>query len=189
MFRVSIQSLVTPLITASLYIFIFGFVVGQRISLISGVAYIDFVLPGIVMMNIIMSSFSHTSSSVYLQRFLRSIDEILIAPFSYLEIIVGFAVGGIVRGIIVGLGVYFLALYFTAATIAHFWLFLFYSVSIAVIFSLLGMLVGLWSNHFEHLAILNTFLIMPLIFLGGVFTSVAMLPAKIQLFVKAKSAL
>lgn len=184
MLRVTIQSLVTPWITAVLYIFIFGSVVGPRIGLVANENYIDFVLPGIVMMNIVMSAFSQSSSSIYLQRFTRSIEEILTAPLSYLEIIIGFAVGGVLRGLLVGLGVYVLALFFTTATIAHFWLFFAYALGIAVIFSLTGMLAGLFSNHFEHLALLNTFVIMPLIFLGGVFNSITMLPETIQTFVR-----
>ena len=184
MVRVTVQSLVTPWITAVLYIFIFGSVVGSRIGPIAGKNYIDFVLPGIVMMNIVMSAFSQSSSSIYLQRFIRSIEEILIAPLSYFEIIIGFAVGGVLRGLLVGLGVYVLALFFTTATIAHFWLFLAYAFGIAVIFSFTGMLMGLLSNHFEHLALLNTFVIMPLIFLGGVFNSITMLPLYIQTFVR-----
>lgn len=185
MFRVAIQTLVTPWISALLYIYIFGYVVGQRINLIGGVRYIDFVLPGLVMMNIISSSFAHTSSSVYFMRFVRFIEEILVAPLSYLEMIIGFVVGGVVRGIIVGLGVYIIAIFFTSASIEHFGLFLFYSVSIAIIFSLLGMLVGLWAKTFEQLIILNTFVILPLTFLGGVFNSIHMLPESIQRFTRA----
>jgi len=184
MARVTIQSLITPWITATLYIFIFGSVVGSRIGLIVGRPYIDFVLPGIVMMNIVMSAFSQSSSSIYLQKFIHSIEEILVAPLSYLEIVIGFAVGGILRGLLVGLGVYVLALFFTTATIAHFWLFLAYALGVAMIFSFTGMLAGLLSNHFEHLALLNTFVIMPLIFLGGIFNSITMLPDKIQVFVR-----
>lgn len=184
MFRVSIQTLATPLVTAILYIFIFGSVVGRRIDLISGVTYIDFVLPGIVMMNIIMAAFSHTSTSIYFSRFIHSIEEILVSPLSYFEMILGFAIPGVVRGLVVGIGVYVLALYFTTATIEHFGLFMLYATTVALIFSLLGMLVGLFSNHFEHLAILNTFVIMPFIFLGGVFNSITMLPGKLQAIIR-----
>src|SRR3989344_5219503 len=184
MFRVSIQTLITPWITALLYIFIFGFVIGRRINLLHGVSYIDFVLPGIIMMNIIMSSFSQASSSLYFQRFMKSFEEILISPLSYFEIIIGFLAGGILRGLIVGLGVYVIALYFTTATISHFWLFIFYSIAVSAVFSLVGMLVGLFANHFEHLAILNTFVIMPLVFLGGVFNPISLLPSAVQNFVR-----
>jgi len=179
-FRVSIQTLITPWISAALYIFIFGFVVGSRIPEIAGVRYIDFVLPGLVMMNIISSAFSQTSSSLYFQRFTRHIEEILVAPFSHIEMLIGYVIGGIIRGLIVGLGVYALAIVFGSSTIAHLGLFIGYSVAVSIIFSFLGLLVGLWSEHFEHLAILNTFVITPLSFLGGIFNSIHMLPPLFQ---------
>jgi ABC-2 type transport system permease protein len=182
--RVGIQTLISPWINALLYILIFGFVVGSRIELISGVRYIDFVLPGIVMLNLIASSFSQTSSSMYFQRFARHIEEVLVAPLSYMEMVVGFVFAGVLRGLIVGVGVYIIALFFSVATIAHFGLFLIYSVAVAIIFSLLGLLVGLWSDSFEQLTILNTFLITPLTFLGGVFNSAEMLPEKAQLLIR-----
>ncbi|MDA1334720.1 MAG: ABC transporter permease [bacterium] len=182
MFRVWVQTLVTPWISALLYIFVFGEIVGSRIGDFAGVSYIDFVLPGLVMMNIIGSSFAHASSSVYFMKWIRSIDEILVAPLSYLEMILGFVIGGIVRGLVVGIGVYIVALLFTAATIDHLALFLLYSMSIAAVFSLLGMLVGLWAKSFEQLSLLNTFIIMPLTFLGGVFNSIHMLPEVMQKF-------
>lgn len=182
--RVAIQTIVSPWVNALLYILIFGYIVGSRIDLIAGVRYIDFVLPGIVMLNLISSAYSQTSSSLYFQRFTKHIEEILTAPLSYFEIITGYIVGGILRGIIVGIGVYIIAIIFSASTIAHFWLFIFYSVTVALIFSLIGLLVGLWAEGFEQLAILNTFIITPLTFLGGVFNSLTMLPEKAQTLVK-----
>ena len=104
MMRVVIQTLVTPWISATLYILVFGFIVGTRIQSIAGVKYIDFVLPGILMMNVLASAFSHSSSSVYMARFMKTIEEILVAPLSHLEMIIGYILGAIVRGIIVGLG-------------------------------------------------------------------------------------
>lgn len=183
-FRVAVQTLISPWINAALYILIFGFVVGSRIDLIGGVRYIDFVLPGIVMLNIIGSSYMHTSSSLYFQRFARHIEEILVAPLSFVEMIIGLVSGGVIRGMIVGFGVYVLAIIFSAASIANVGLFLFYSLSVAIVFSLIGIIVALWADGFEQLSILNTFFITPLTFLGGVFNSVEMLPAKAQVLVK-----
>ncbi len=182
--RVPIQTLIAPWISAILYIFIFGLVVGSKIDLIAGVQYIDFVLPGILMMNIMMAAFSQTSSSLYFQRFARHIEEILVAPLSHFEMIVGYVVSGIVRGLVVGLGIYVVAILFSAATIANLGLFLFYMVSVSIIFSLIGILIGLWSEQFEHLQILNVFVIMPLSFLGGVFNSITMLPEVVQTIVR-----
>lgn len=180
--RVFIQSLVSPWINAFLYIFIFGVVVGTRIDTIAGVAYIDFVLPGILMMNLISSAFSQSSSSLYMQRFARHIEEILVSPLSYIEMILGYVIGALARALVVGIGVYIIAVVFSAATMAHLFLFLAYSVSISIIFALVGLVVGLWANNFEQLFIFNTFVITPLVFLGGMFNSVRMLPDSIQTF-------
>ncbi|MDP2692994.1 MAG: ABC transporter permease [bacterium] len=182
--RTFMQTVVSPWISASLYIIVFGVIVGKRISLIGGVEYVDFVLPGIVMLNIINSAFSQTAFSLYFQRFARHIEEALTAPLSYLEMIIGYVSGGVARSAVVGAGVYVLAIFFSSASILHFGAFIFYAVSVSIIFSLLGLLVGLWSDSFEQLSILNTFLITPLTFLGGVFNSVSMLPEKAQMFVR-----
>ncbi len=182
--RVFNQTLLSPWISAFLYIFIFGYIVGERIDLIQGVSYIQFVMPGIIMLNVISASFSQTSSSLYFQRFAKHIEEILVAPFSHIEIVVGYLVGGVVRGFVVGAGVYGIAILFGGAQIVNVWLFILYSLAVAVIFSLLGLIIGLWSESFEQLTVLNTFVITPLTFLGGVFNSVEMLPEWIQVAVR-----
>ncbi len=182
--RVYIQALISPWISALLYILIFGFVVGSRITLSEDVRYIDFVLPGLVMLNLIQAAYQQAAFSLYMHRFQRSIHEILVAPLSYAEMLVGFLVAAVVRGVVVGVGVYVLALVFTATTITHIFLFLFYSVAVSLVFGLVGLLVGMWSNNFEQLNILNTFVIMPLTFLGGVFNSITMLPEKAQVFAR-----
>jgi ABC-2 type transport system permease protein len=179
-FRLPIQTLVTPWITALLYVFIFGRVVGSRIDLIAGVPYINFVLPGILMLNIIMGSFTASSSSVYFKRFIKDIEEILVAPLSYMEMIIGFTVSGVVRSVLIALGILVIAVFFGGASIDHIPLFLFYVASVSAIFSLLGIITGLWANSFEQFNILSTFLITPLSFLGGVFYLVDMLPRKAQ---------
>jgi len=174
--RVWIQSLISPWINALLYILIFGVVVGSRIDLIAGVSYIDFVLPGIVMLNLIGASYMQGAFGLYFKRFGKHIEEILVAPFSYIEMLIGFIIPGIVRGLIVGLGVYAIAIFFTQATIQHLGLFILYSVAVSIIFTCIGLLIGLWSDNFEQLSVLNTFVITPLIYVGGVFNSIDMLP-------------
>lgn len=181
--RVGIQTLVTPWISALLYIVIFGEIVGRRIGIIAGVTYIDFVVPGLLMMNVMQSAFMHASSSLYFARFLRNIEEILTAPFSYGEIIMSYLISGIIRAGLVGGGVYVIALFFTIATIQHFWLFIFYILAVSAVFSLAGLLVGLWAESFEHLSIPTTFVIMPLSFLGGMFNSIHMIPERFQMAV------
>ncbi len=182
--RIYIQTLVAPLINAVLYIVIFGYVVGSRIGSFGEVRYIEFVLPGVLMLNLIGSSFAHSSTSLYMGRWAKAIEEVLVAPLSYLEMIIGFVVGGLIRGIIVAGSIYLVAILFGAATMAHIGWFLFYTVAVAIIFSLLGLLVGLWANNFEQLSVLNTFFITPLTFLGGVFNSITMMPEKVQWLVR-----
>lgn len=182
--RTYVQSLLSPWISALLYIIIFGAVIGSQINLIAGVRYIDFVLPGIVMLNLIQSSFSQTSFSLFFMRFARHIEELLTAPLSHFEMVLGFVVSGVVRGLTAGVGVYVIALFFSSATIAHLGLFLFYATAVSVIFSLVGLVVALWADNFEQLSILNTFVITPLTFLGGIFNSITMLPEKAQVFVR-----
>ena len=183
MFRVAIQTLFTPWISAILFIYIFGEVVGKNILPIEGVSYIMFVLPGILMMNVLTSAFSHTSSSLYFHRFMRQIEEMLVAPLSHFEMILGYVVGGVVRGIIVGVGILLVGLFFGATEIQHIGLFLLYVISVSVVFSLIGILVGLWAEGFEQFNMIAVFVITPLSFLGGVFNSVKMLPDSMQTFV------
>lgn len=178
--RVPIQTLITPWITALLYIFVFGQVVGSRIEDIDGVSYIDFVLPGILMLNVLMAAFSHTSSSLYFQRFARHIEEVLVAPLSHVEMILGYVAAGVARAVIVGVGVFLIAVFFGAANLAHIPLALFYLVSISILFSLIGLLVGLWAKQFEHLTVLGIFVITPLSYVGGMFNTLEMLPSALQ---------
>lgn len=178
--RTMIQSLVSPWISAALYIFVFGFVVGARIDTIAGVRYIEFVIPGVLMLNLISSSFSQANFSIYFGKFTRYIEEMLVAPLSNFEMVLGFVLGAVVRGTIVAAGVYGVAIVFGVAAIAHPFLFLAYSIAVALIFAFLGIIMGLWAKTFEQLTMLNTFVITPLTFLGGVFNSIEMLPPALQ---------
>ncbi len=178
--RIPIQTLVSPWISATLYILVFGVIVGSRISFLEGIDYIDFVFPGILMLQLINGALGQSSSSLYFQRWTKVIDEQLASPLSYAEMIFGYIIGGVTRALLVGAGIYVIALLFTDATPDHTALFLFYLVIIAIIFSLLGLLIGLWAEKFEHLNVFQTFLITPLIYVGGVFNSIDMLPVSMQ---------
>lgn len=180
--RVASQTLLTPLISATLYIYVFGYVVGPRIALIAGVPYISFVLPGILMMNVIMAAFSGGSFGLYFHRFLRTIEEVLVAPLSYAEIVSAFVISSVIRTFLIGLGIFAIAVLFGAAGIAHVWLFCLYIIAVSIIFALLGILVGLWANNFEQLGVLTTFVITPFTFLGGTFFSVTMIPERWRIF-------
>lgn len=175
-FRVIIQTLIAPVISAALYIFIFGTVIGSKIDEILGVPYITFVFPGVLMLSIINASFASASSSLYFMRFTRGIEEILIAPFSYLEMIFGFVVGAVTRSLMVAGLILLVGLLFGAVSLVNPLGFIFYVAAIAAIFSMLGILVALWAESFEQLQVLNTFVITPLTYLGGIFYSITFLP-------------
>ena len=171
-----IQTLVPPFLTSLLYIIIFGHLLGSRIQDIGGISYIDFIVPGILMMQVISGSFSNTSSSLYIARLQNYIQELLVAPLSYIEMVLGYVLAGTLRGIIIGLGVYLVGVFFTSATILHFGTFLYFLIFTSLLFSLLGAIVGLWGKTFDHINLPNTFILLPLSFFGGVFHSVSLLP-------------
>ena len=180
--RVVTQTLVAPVISAALYIFIFGTVIGTRIDDFAGVPYISFVFPGILMLSIINASFASASSALYFMRFTRGIEEILIAPFSYLEMLIGFVGSAIARALMVAFLILGVGLLFGAVTLVNPVAFVLYVAAISGIFAMLGIIVALWAEGFEQLQVINTFVITPLTYLGGIFYSVSMLPEKAVIF-------
>jgi ABC-2 type transport system permease protein len=178
--RISIQTFAAPLISATMFIFIFGYILGSRIDEIQGVPYMQFVFPGILLMNILSSAFEHTASAVYFGRWIRSIEEMLVAPFSYIEMILGYVLSAVTRSLLVGSGILIIGLLFGAVQISNVFLFIIYAISIATIFALTGILVGLWAKSFEQLGLLNVFVIMPLSFLGGMFYSLEFLSETVR---------
>ena len=178
--RIKGQTFGAPLTSATLFIFIFGFVLGRKIDLIAGVPYMQFVFPAILLMNILTASFEHTSSAVYFGTWVKSIEEILVAPFSYFEMILGYVLSAIMRAITIGTLILIIGLLFGAVEIANFPLFLLIGIASATMFALLGIIVGLWARSFEQLGILSAFIITPLTMLGGMFYSLEFLPDTIR---------
>jgi ABC-2 type transport system permease protein len=176
MARVPIQAFVAPWISALLFIFIFGSVVGGRISQIGGHKYLEFVLPGILMMNIVNASFLQASSAIYFARFVKFIEEMLVAPLSYAEMIAGSLSVVVLRSTITGVGILLMGIGFGATHIESWPMFLFWLVSVSAVFGLLGLAVGLWSKSFEQLNMPAVFFLTPLSMVGGVFNTVSMLP-------------
>jgi ABC-2 type transport system permease protein len=174
--RVVIQTLVAPVVSATLYLFIFGTVIGTKIDDFAGVPYISFVFPGVLMLSIINASFASASSSLYFMRFTRGIEEILIAPFSYLEMLVGFVGSAVTRSVMVSVLILLVGTLFGAVSLVNPFGFFLYVVMISAIFAMLGIVVALWAESFEQLQVLNTFIITPLTYLGGIFYSVTFLP-------------
>lgn len=174
--RVVTQTLVAPAISAALYIFIFGTVIGTRIDDFAGVPYIAFVFPGVLMLSIINASFSSASSALYFMRFTRGIEEVLIAPFSYIEMLLGFVGSAVARALLVSGLILIVGLFFGAVTLVNPLAFVLYAAAISAIFAMLGIIVALWAEGFEQLQVLNTFVITPLTYLGGIFYSITFLP-------------
>lgn len=174
--RVVVQTLVSPVMSAALYIFIFGKIIGTKIDLIAGVPYITFVFPGILTLSVINAAFASSSSALYMARFSRAIDELLIAPFSYVEMIFGFMLGSLMRALMVSILILIVGILFGAVSLINPFMFFVYILAVAGIFSLLGIIVALWANSFEQLSALNTFVITPFTYLGGIFYSIQMLP-------------
>jgi len=174
--RVVVQTLVAPVISAALYLFIFGTVIGSKIDDFAGVPYISFVFPGVLMLSVINASFASASSALYFMRFTRGIEEILITPFSYLEMLIGFVGSAVVRALMVAFLILGVGVLFGAVSLANPLAFVFYVSAVSAIFAMLGILVALWADGFEQLQVMNTFIITPLTYLGGVFYSITFLP-------------
>ena len=182
--RIPVQTLISPWISATLYILVFGVIIGSRIDFLENIDYIDFVFPGILMMQLISGAYGQSAFSLFFHRWTKSIQEMLSSPLSYQEIILGYVTGATARALTVGAGVYVIALLFTDATMAHLPLFFFYIIIVSVLFALIGLMVALWAEKMEQMNMLQTFIITPLIYVGGVFNSIDMLPSNIHWLVR-----
>ncbi len=174
--RIWIQTLVPPAITVMLYFIIFGNLIGSRIGLMEGFSYMQFVAPGLIMMGVITNSYSNVVSSFFSARFQKHVEELLVSPVPNYIILLGYVAGGVTRGLMVGLIVTVLALFFTSLSIHN----LFVTVSVVVLtsllFSLCGFINAVFAENFDDISIIPTFVLTPLIYLGGVFYSVSLLP-------------
>lgn len=182
--RVFGQVIIAPLVTAALYIFVFGFVLGSTVKEIDGLSYIAFVFPGVFAMNLIISVFSAGSSGIYFMKFQKTIEDFLTLPISYFELVSSLIIRGIIRGILLAISIGLVASIFGVNTIVHPFIFLFYVILISSLFGLLGIISGIWAdNSFEKLNIMTSFILTPLTFLGGVFYTASMLPANLQFII------
>jgi ABC-2 type transport system permease protein len=174
--RTLFQSIVSPVISTSLYFVVFGAAIGSRISEIDGVAYGSFIVPGLIMMMLLTQSVSNASFGIYFPRFVGTIYELLSAPISFYEILLGYVGAAATKSIILGLIILATAGLFVPLHIAHpFWMITFLVLT-AVTFSLFGFIIGIWADGFEKLQIIPLLVITPLTFLGGSFYSISVLP-------------
>jgi len=178
------QTIFPPLISSFLYISIFGLTLGSRMQPVDGVSYLSFLIPGLVMMYLIEGSYNNTSSSLFIARWGGHIQEILVTPLSYVEMVFALLIGGLIRGVVVSTGVFLVSLIFVKTPIMHPFLVLTIAFFVSLSFSAIGAIVALIAEEFEHISICTTFVITPLIFFGGVFNSIEMLPDVLQGFVR-----
>ena len=174
--RIWVQTLVPPVITTSLYFIIFGKTIGSRIGEMGGFSYMEFIVPGLIMMSTITSSYSNVSSSFFSQKFQKNIEELLVAPVPTHVIIWGFVFGGLGRSILVGTLVTIISLFFVPLHVYSWVIVVLTLVMTAILFSLAGLLNGIFAQSFDDVSIVPTFVLQPLTYLGGVFYSISMLP-------------
>jgi ABC-2 type transport system permease protein len=185
MFRIWVQTFLPSVITSCLYFVIFGSILGNRIGEMQGVDYMTFVVPGLVMLAIVTNAYSNTSFTFFQSKFFfRGIDEILVSPTPPWLLIAGFISGGIVRGVLVGLIVLLISAFFTGLHLAiHNVLIIFgFAILTALVFSLAGLVNGVYAKSMDAINIVPTFVLTPLVYLGGVFYSVHALPVAAQYF-------
>lgn len=174
--RTLFQSLVSPVLSTSLYFIVFGAAIGSRITEIDGISYGAFIVPGLVMLSLLTQSIANASFGIYFPRFTGTIYELLSAPVSYVEILLGYVGAAATKSIILGLIILATAGLFVPLQIAHvFWMLLFLVLT-SITFSLFGFILGIWADGFEKLQIVPLLIITPLTFLGGSFYSIDMLP-------------
>ncbi len=174
------QTILPSLVTMVLYIVVFGFVIGSRIADIEGHRYIDFIFPGLLLMSAVIMSFQNAATSLFIARWEHFIEDLLVAPISFFGMVVAYILASSVHGLINGVLIVALGALLIHAPLAHPLLFLLALFLSSVVFSALGLIVGLWAERWDNLAVYQNYLITPLTFLGGVFYSTALLPPSLK---------
>lgn len=175
--RIWAQTLLPPAITMVLYFVIFGNLIGNRIGGMGGFTYMQYIVPGLIMMSVITNAYSNVVSSFFSSKFQRSVEELLVSPVSPHVILIGYAMGGILRGLAVAAIVSVLSLFFTHMQVHHLGIMLLVIILTAAIFALGGFINAVYARNFDHISIVPTFVLTPLTYLGGVFYSIDLLPA------------
>ncbi|ACS86603.1 ABC transporter permease [Musicola paradisiaca] len=182
--RIWVQTLVPPVITMSLYFIIFGNLIGNRIGDMNGFTYMQFIVPGLIMMSVITNSYANVASSFFSAKFQRNIEELLVAPVPTHIIIIGYVGGGMARGICVGILVTMVSLFFVPLQVHAWWMVIVTLLLTALLFSLAGLLNAIFAKTFDDISLIPTFVLTPLTYLGGVFYSLALLSPFWQLVSK-----
>ena len=174
--RIWPQTLLPPAITTALYFLIFGKLIGDRIGMINGASYMDYIVPGVILMSVISHSYANVVSSFYSTKFQRNIEELLVAPVPNWVILSGYVSGGIIRGLLVGLVVALISLLFADIAVKNVYITVSVAILTATLFSLAGFINAVLAESFDDISIIPNFVLTPLSYLGGVFYSVKMLP-------------
>ncbi len=174
--RIWIQTILPPAITTALYFVIFGTLIGSQIGDMDGVRYMDYIVPGLIMMAVITNSYANVVSSFYGAKFQHNIEEMLVSPTPNYLILLGFVSGGVARGMAVGLAVTLVSLLFSNLQIHHLAVIISVVVLTSMLFALAGFINGIYANSFDDISIIPTFVLTPLTYLGGIFYSISMLP-------------
>ena len=175
-FRTLAQSVVSPVLSTSLYFVVFGAAIGSRIETVDGIPYGAFIVPGLIMLTVLTQATSNASFGIYFPKFIGTIDEILSAPLSFIEITIGYVGAAATKALFIGLIILATAFFFVDLTILHpVWMLVFLILT-CVSFALLGFIIGIWADSFEKLQLVPLLVITPLVFLGGSFYSISMLP-------------
>ena len=175
-FRIWAQTILPPVVTTSLYFIVFGTFIGSQLAPIQGLSYIQFIVPGLIMMSIITSSYMNTVSNFYFAKFMRNIDEMLVSPMPDWLVIAGFVSGGVMRGLIVGFFVLLVSLFFSHLAIFNIFILVAAVLMTSVLFSLAGLINGVYAKGFDGISIVPTFVLTPLTYLGGIFYSISQFP-------------
>jgi ABC-2 type transport system permease protein len=179
--KVSMQTIIAPVVTTLLFLAIFLLAFASQRGVIDGVPFAQFLAPGLIMMAMIQNAFANTTSSLMIAKIQGSISDILMPPLSPAELVWGFVLGGMTRGLLVGAAVGATMIMVVHVGIASWWLVLFHAVAASLLLSVLGILAALWAEKFDHIAAVTNFLVMPLSFLSGTFYSIDRLPAPFRL--------
>lgn len=171
------QTLLPPLVTMFLYFLIFGQLVGSRVGEIHGQPYIVFITPGIIMLSMLTNTYANVASSFFIEKFVRSVEEMIYAPVRTISIVLGFIIAGALRGLLVGAGVLFVAHFFISVHVFNPILCLIVAMLATMSMAGLGLVNALYANHFDGINVIPTFVLTPLIYLGGVFFPISMLPS------------
>ncbi len=184
-FRTIAQSFISPVISTSLYFVVFGAAIGSRIDQVEGVSYGAFIVPGLIMLSVMTQSLSNASFGIYFPKFIGTIYELLSAPISFLEIVLGYVGAAATKALFIGVVILATAMLFVDVPIQHPGAMVLFLVLTCLSFSLFGFIIGIWAGNFEQLQLIPLLVVTPLVFLGGSFYSIAMLPPiwqKITLF-------